>query len=66
MGLLKELAGKKVYLDTKLPEAIHAATAQFENCGVIVTNDRRFQAFPDIDKLYLEDFLEQDSKSTRS
>ncbi len=42
----------------KLPDAIHAATALGEGCEVILTNDRRFQSFPQIDKVYLRDFVD--------
>jgi predicted nucleic acid-binding protein len=41
----------------KLPDAIHAATALIEGCEVILTNDRRFRAFPEIGTLYLRDFV---------
>ncbi len=42
----------------KLPDAIHAASAMVEGCEVILSSDRRFQGFPEIDKLYLRDFVE--------
>lgn len=48
----------------KLPDAIHTATALVEGCEVILTNDRRFHSFPEINKLYLRDFLEPQDRSS--
>jgi len=44
----------------KLPDAIHAATARAESCEVLLTNDLRFQAFKEIETLFLRDFIDPD------
>ncbi len=37
----------------KLPDAIHAATAQFYDCTTFLTNDQRFQTLPNLTVILL-------------
>lgn len=39
----------------KLPDAIHAATARLNACGVLLTNDARFAAIPGVEILQLSE-----------
>ncbi|MBI3799662.1 MAG: PIN domain-containing protein, partial [Deltaproteobacteria bacterium] len=57
--LLIEAAKLRATTRLKLPDAIHAATARWQNCTFFVTNDDRFRVVPGIQMLHLRDLEEK-------
>lgn len=55
--LLIEAARLRATTRLKLPDALHAATAQRQSCTLFVTNDDRLRAVPSLQLLYLRDFV---------
>ncbi|HET6569120.1 MAG TPA: type II toxin-antitoxin system VapC family toxin [Rhodothermales bacterium] len=52
-AILVEAARLRAASKLKLPDAIHAATAQFTGCEVFLTNDQRIKSLPDIEVIQL-------------
>lgn len=57
--ILIEAAILRATTRLKLPDALHVATAQRQNCTLFVTNDDRLRAVPDLHLLYLRDLVAQ-------
>lgn len=51
--ILIAAASLRAEASIKLPDAIHAATAQFTGCTHVLTNDTHFPTFPGLNRLLL-------------
>lgn len=56
-AVLVEAARLRAAMRLKLPDAIHAATAQQAGCEVFLTNDGRINTLPGLDVLQLKDLV---------